>query len=230
MPSQSFQTLPALLTLSSPLETSGWISGKNKNNNDPNITSTGSPLSSEGFVYPHPTGWICHKDQSRAVVVSPAAAAPSLRCRFVLRGVRSPFPLRNAGSAFFTQLCSYKCELVKLLGCPWTTLTHFFFFAWKNPWNVGRWVSRELRANTERKRTFICYDWTTGRQIQEECVSADLLKAYSVATGTIGALIVYWTQQCWCYSGALHLAPVVTMDRWASGSASPLKLGHGPAV
>ncbi len=175
IPSQSFQILPALLTLSSPLETSGWISGKNKNNNDPNFTSSGSPLSSEGFVYPHPTGWICHKDQPRRVVVSPAAAAPSFRCRFVLSGVRSPFPLRNAGSAFFTQLCSCKWrEFVKLLGCPWTTLTHFFF-AWKNPWNVGRWVSRELRVNTERKRTFIRYDdWTTGRQIQEECVSADL--------------------------------------------------------
>ncbi len=147
IPSQSFQVLPALLTLSSPLETSGCISGKNKNNNDPNFTSTGSHLSSEGFVYPHPTGWICHKDQPRAVVVSPAAAAPSLRRRFVLRGVRVPFLLRNTGSAFFTQLCSW-WELVKLLGCPWTTLTHFiyiyFFFAWKNTWNVGRWVSREL--------------------------------------------------------------------------------------
>lgn len=118
IPSQSFQMLPALLTLSSPLETSGWISRKNKNN-EPNFTSTGSPLSSEGFVYPHPTGWICHKDQSRAVVVSPAAAAPSVRCRFVLRRIRSPFLLRDAGRAFFTQLCSCKChELVKLLGCP----------------------------------------------------------------------------------------------------------------
>lgn len=98
-----------LLTLSSPLETSGWISGKNKNNNDPNFTSTGSPLSSKGFVYPHPTSWISHKNQAGAVVVSPAAAAPSLRCRFILmRGVRSTFPLRNTGSAFFTQLNSCK--------------------------------------------------------------------------------------------------------------------------